>query len=159
MQADIIKRAIDRRDSLRREVDGLQAEIQELDEFIGLYERVSKRLGGSEPPTAIASGIEAALNKPTPQRQLHEMVFQILESEKRALTTSALHDKLVERGAIIGGQNPVGNLGAKLSYAEGLMNIKGTGWWFTPEMQNSLLNQNFERYAQLFNVAATDTVP
>ena len=122
MEPTLKRRAMERIELLRQE-------IQELEDFVFLYEKVSHALG-SEPTEAGAAEIENALEKPTPQSELHELARKALRRENRPLTTAELFGILAEQGAVVGGKNPIGNLGAKLNYAGDLKNTKGLGWWF-----------------------------
>lgn len=133
MTPDLIKRADMRIEELRAELDERRAELEDLESFVVLYQRISQRLGGEAVAKETAAKIEQALNRPTPQREIHDIVRAILHHEGRAMPTNLLFERLTKKGVIVGGQNPVGNLGAKLAYAIDLENIKGIGWWFKPE--------------------------
>ena len=126
MTPDLISRA------LRRIVE-LKEELEELESFVQLYQRVAPKLEANSQVAEKAAKIEETLNKPTPQREIYDMTRDILRKEGKPIPTNMLYQKLTDRGVIVGGLNPVGNLGAKLAYAADLQNTKGEGWWFKPE--------------------------
>jgi hypothetical protein len=118
-------------------IELLKKEIQELEDFVSLYDKVSRVLGPEAAEASSSNEIQNALEKPTPQSELCELARDALNKERRPLTTAELHRILTEQGAVIGGKNPVGNLGAKLSSAPFLKNTKGVGWWFKEDATHS----------------------
>ena len=135
MTPDLIRRALKR-------IDELKAELGELESFVQLYQRLAPKLDAEPQAEEKAAKIEETLNKPTPQREIHDMAREGLRSEGRPIPTNLLYEKLTSRGVIVGGQNPIGNLGAKLAYAPDLQNTRGEGWWFKPEESQGSLASN-----------------
>jgi hypothetical protein len=64
------------------------------------------------------------------------MALEIMSTAPEPLPTRSLYEKLIENGAVILGQKPVGNLGAKLSQSTELENISGLGWRKKCEARN-----------------------
>lgn len=96
MEPDVIKRALER-------IEALKQEISKLEDFVSLYQELAPSLG-EEAIAALGASSEVSLIKPTPQRQLFEMVRGLLREAGEPITTSVLYEKLTNMGAIVGGQ-------------------------------------------------------
>lgn len=121
MRPNLLRRA-------RERIEALKQELEELEQLVALTEKLSPALGIEEDE----GDVENAIDRPTPQGELHEMVRKLLRKEGQHVPTATLYQLLVGEGAVIGGKNPIGNLGAKLNNSPDLENVKGKGWWFKP---------------------------
>jgi hypothetical protein len=82
-------------------------------------------------PVPSAAEMEMLRLAPTPTDEIRTMAESLVDTAGRPLVTNELYQLLTGRGVVIYGQNPRGNLSAKLHGGDKLVNLKGGyGWWF-----------------------------
>lgn len=109
----------------KRDLANLEAQCRELETFIHRYERYKAAVVGPQlKPRELESHRSPSVDT------VMSAVHDILTKQKDALTLTAIFDLLVERGVVVGGNNPKQNLSQKLSASPKLKSYGKRGWYF-----------------------------
>lgn len=112
MANNVLKRAVERRETL-------QTELDQLDEFIRTYRAL-------EAGTSLEA-IGAAGGSPSRPEEIQDKVTEIL-SIREPLTLRAISNSLAARRITVGGLNPMRNLSSILSHSDRFQSERGVGW-------------------------------
>ena len=110
--------------------DAALAEARRWSDFIKMYSEVTGPAqdgqvtprGESPRPTQAAGGALA---------ETEARVIAIVSRYQRPMPTRELLEALAAEDFLVGGQDPLSTLSARLSRAPKLTNIRGRGWWFS----------------------------
>lgn len=136
-------------DIAKLRLEALENEANELRSFIRMY----IRLGGSNTmpaPRHRGAGLPSAMptrqrsnfaghnapqsDDPSPKEAIIDVVRAVLKQvHPRPLLIGDLFEAVIARGVNIGGQNPKGNLSAKLAPIDDIIYIKDEGWYYRPK--------------------------
>lgn len=120
-------------DKARLLLDQKEREAAELRQFIRTYERLSGT-SVALPTVNVADGSEPATDSEFSTKE------EIIEAARTVLTECApspmhisdLYDRVVDMGIRVPGQNPKGNLSAKLAPPKDLVYVRNEGWYYRP---------------------------
>lgn len=127
------QQALRRRGEILAELQKLQGELRDVDEFVSLYGRLFP--DSSAPVTA--SGDEFVVGRPLkrqrnilPPARLAEICREIIIAQGRPMTRSELLVAIEARGIPLAGNDPSKNLGTILWRRGDLFeNLPGRGYW------------------------------
>lgn len=135
MQDSLLQKARIRRDELRRE-------LEELDKFIEVAERLSKN---TSPILAAASSNIGDPSKYDARvgstKEILDKVDEILSFEKHPLKPAELIKRLRSQGLIVKGANPASNLSAMLSVSKRFKTLGHGQGWVPISRQNEVLRR------------------
>ena len=125
------KQALERRAEILRGIQSLQTELQVVDEFVSLYEKLFHRESGARAsePSAVPGPKSRRQRNLLPPARLAEICREIIIETGRPMTRSELLHELQERGIPMVGGDPSKVLGTILWRAGKFDNIKGQGYW------------------------------
>ncbi len=117
---------------LKREREALRERLMKIDAAIEDYERwarsVAELVGRGEsaplPPSRVGPGSEQ-----TPVAVFEERVRALLGRASAPMKRADIHDALTEAGVVVGGKDPLNTVAARLSRMDGIINLKGHGYW------------------------------
>lgn len=139
-------------DIAKLRLEAIESEANELRSFIRMYVKLDnaktmpapmKYAGGGMPAPAkwkrvgthpdATSGTDVS-----PKEEIIDVVRHILKQvHPRPLLIGDLFEAVLSRGVNIGGQNPKGNLSAKLAPVEDIVYIKDEGWYYRPKVKEA----------------------
>ena len=118
----------------KKQRDKLRVELDELEQFIALSEKMATKL--QLPVSAHRAAPELVAPPPptvidvTPTEQVLRAVEEILEHSNRPMRPSELVNELENRGIRVSGKKPNNNLSAMLHNAKGRFQSIGRHGWF-----------------------------
>ena len=113
-----IKKVLDKRSDLQRQID-------EIDQWLEL----GKKLVGVQDSIQPQKASPKSKRGVTPSKVLIAACLEIVQGSPNPVPGKALMKAIEDKGYIIGGQNPVQNLSAKLSQTESIVALRGFGYW------------------------------
>jgi len=130
-------------DKAKLRLDAIEREADELRAFIRMYVKLAEPQHLAKPVAAehIKSDLKfyGGGDAFSTRHEIIEAARDILKRvHPRPLIISDLFQALVDRGIKINGQNPKGNLSAKLSQPEDIVYVKDEGWYYRPQGDEDL---------------------
>lgn len=119
-------------DELKRERRALRDRLAKIDTAIEEYERWARSeaapVGGASPPSADVAG-ELARTEQTPITVFEDEVRAILAGASAPLKRTEVYEALTRAGVVVGGVNALNTVASRLSRMQGIINLKGFGYW------------------------------
>lgn len=119
--------------ALRARRAELLAQLERLDAAIGKYEEwereVSNMLTDEDVPTHTRHEDPQMDKSPTPMAEFEDAAMSVLNNINRPLMRMPFLEALKQYGVVIGGSDERNTLSARLSRMDGIVNLKGHGYW------------------------------
>ncbi|MBL8567092.1 MAG: hypothetical protein JNM89_15360 [Hyphomicrobiaceae bacterium] len=114
------------------------AERDELETFIEMHRRLSKKLFSeqprTEPPPKPASSVATNAGRANSTVEILDAAARILNKHGKPMRLADLHDALTGEGIVVPGSDPRNNLSAKLYSSDRFATQRGIGWWFASQL-------------------------
>lgn len=122
---NIIQKAIEDLDKLKKEVASAQTRIQKLELFVSTYEELAAQSHPTDQPTESESQFKLDANANSKKPNLRVLVREILQ-ERQPLSTQEIFEELAKRGA---SPTSIGSVSVALSTAKDqFLSNRKTGW-------------------------------
>ena len=117
---------------LRKEREALCNRLARIDAAIEQYESWAESVaelvgGGNAAPVNDRDG--EAVEDPTPIAAFEDEVRTLLERTSVPLKRAEVYEALTQAGVVVGGKNPLNTVASRLSRMDGIVNLRGHGYW------------------------------
>ncbi len=124
--------ALRRREEIQVELQRLQRELVDIDEFVSLYQRLFKEVRSDVSVSDTLTGDVRRIRQRNilPPARLAEMCRDIIRTHGSPMTRTKLLEAVQARGISLAGSDPSKNLGTIMWRRQDLfINIPGRGYW------------------------------
>ena len=130
---DAFQAALKKRERIREDLQRLQGELRDIEEFVSLYQRLFPATAGAT--LTVSDHVEGTVIRTRqrnilPPARLAELCREIISKAGRPMTRRELLDELQSQGIPLVGEDPSKNLGTILwRNRKVFQNVEGRGYW------------------------------
>lgn len=117
---------------LKAERDALRLRLEKIEDAIAQYEEwarsVAELVGADKVPLATVPRDDPSAEQ-TPMAAFEEEVRALFSRVSAPLKRADVYDALTTAGVVVAGKDPLNTVASRLSRMEGIMNLRGHGYW------------------------------